>query len=444
MADVMMPTSSEQGGKQDNMFEHVVGSPGDKNCKYEKVRVLGSGSFGEAWLVKRVADGQLLVAKRMDLSQMSAKDQKYVEAEIQCLASCSHFAIIKYLEDFTEDNFMLIIMEYADAGDLNMQIKQRAAEGYRYFEEHEVGYTFVQLAMSVDHIHRRRMLHRDIKGANVMLMTNGLIKLGDFGFSHQYEDSVSDQVASTFCGTPYYLAPELWRRQKYSKKADVWAMGILLYEMMALKRPFMGQGMRALMECVLSGNIPPLPTKFSSDLRAVCLAMLNPDPNQRPSIAELFVMPQMVKLLRDFEKSAQASPLINDELKKQIQDNINEIRETKADDSSCTHVGHVGDVQTAVQFEGNVRKESSKQWKDRYLQLRDGNLVISIKKGDKEAKPLPVTCVASVVPIPFHAAKLDGVFAINTTDQKTMWMQAPSRAVAYEWIHKIQQAMGVA
>ncbi|CUE73253.1 serine-threonine protein kinase, putative [Bodo saltans] len=444
MTDVMMPTSSEQGAKQDKMFEHVVGSPGDKNCKYEKVRVLGSGSFGEAWLVKRVADGQLLVAKRMDLSQMSAKDQKYVEAEIQCLASCSHFAIIKYMEDFTEDNFMLIIMEYADAGDLNMQIKQRAAEGYRYFEEHEVGYTFVQLAMSVDHIHRRRMLHRDIKGANVMLMTNGLIKLGDFGFSHQYEDSVSDQVASTFCGTPYYLAPELWRRQRYSKKADVWAMGILLYEMMALKRPFMGQGMRALMECVLSGNIPPLPTKFSSDLRAVCLAMLNPDPNQRPSIAELFAMPQMVKLLRDFEKSAQASPLINDELKKQIQDNINEIRETKADDSSTTHVGHVGDVQTAVQYEGNVRKESSKQWKDRYLQLRDGNLVISIKKGDKEAKPLPVTCVASVVPIPFHAAKLDGVFAINTTDQKTMWMQAPSRAVAYEWIHKIQQAMGVA
>lgn len=441
----MMPTSSEQGGKQlDAMFEHVVGNPGDKKCKYEKVRVLGSGSFGEAWLVKRVSDGQLLVAKRMDLSQMSAKDQKYVEAEIQCLASCSHFAIIKYLEDFTEDNFMLIIMEYADAGDLNMQIKQRAAEGYRYFEEHEVGYTFVQLAMSVDHIHRRRMLHRDIKGANVMLMTNGLIKLGDFGFSHQYDDSVSDQVASTFCGTPYYLAPELWRRQRYSKKADVWAMGILLYEMMALKRPFMGQGMRALMECVLSGNIPPLPAKFSADLRAVCLAMLNPDPNVRPSIAELFAMPQMAKLLRDFEKSAQASPLINDELKKQIQDNINEIRETKADDSSTTHVGHVGDVQTTVQYEGNVRKESSKQWKDRYLQLRDGSLVISIKKGDKEAKPLPVTCVASVVPIPFHAAKLDGVFAINTTDQKTMWMQAPSRTVAYEWIHKIQQAMGVA
>ena len=186
MSEVIPASTQEAGRTADGgNFQHIVGAPGEKNCKYEKVRVLGSGSFGEAWLVKRTSDGMLLVAKRMDLSQMSAKDQKYVEAEIQCLASCTHFAIVRYIEDFTEDNFMLIIMEYADAGDLNMQIKQRAGEGCRYFEEYEVGYTFVQLAMAVDHVHRRRMLHRDIKGANVMLMTNGLIKLGDFGFSHQ-------------------------------------------------------------------------------------------------------------------------------------------------------------------------------------------------------------------------------------------------------------------
>ena len=251
-------------------------------------------------------------------------------------------------------------------------------------------------------------------------------------------------MANTFCGTPYYLAPELWRRQRYSKKADVWAIGILLFEMMALKRPFNGQGMKALMESVLAGKIPPLPSKFSPELQGVAMAMLQEDPNKRPSMAEVFHLPHMIKLLRDFEISVKSSPLISDELKKQIQENINEIRETPANESSTTHVGHVGDVQTSVEYEGNIRKESNKQWKDRFLMLRDGNLIISIKKGEKEAKPLPVTAVASVVPIPFHAAKLEGVFAINTTDQKTMWMQAPTRQVAYEWIHKIQQAMGVA
>eukprot|EP00388_Colpodella_angusta_P022438 GDKJ01057371.1.p1 GENE.GDKJ01057371.1~~GDKJ01057371.1.p1 ORF type:complete len:289 (-),score=27.30 GDKJ01057371.1:218-1048(-) len=276
-------------------------------------------------------------------------------------------------------------------------------------------------------------------------MTSGLIKLGDFGFSQQYENTVSDQVATTFCGTPYYLAPELWRRQKYSKKADVWAMGILLYEMMALKRPFVGQGMRALMESVLSGKMAPLPSKFSPELQEVVRAILVEDPNKRPSIAELFQLPQMVKLLRDFEKSVQNSQLITADTKKQIQDNIREIREAPVNESNPAHVaGGVGTVRTNIYFEGSIKKESNKVWKDRFLVLRDGHLVISLKKGEKEAKPMSVVAIGSVTPIPFHAAKMEGVFAINTTDEKAMWMQAPSKQECQEWIHKIQQAMGVA
>lgn len=442
----LAPTSQENGGNSDGVagFKSILGAPGDQSCKYEKIRLLGSGSFGEAWLVRRASDGLQLVAKRMDLSAMSEKDHKYVESEIQCLAGCSHFAIVKYYEDFTEDTHMLILMEFANAGDLNMQIKARAAENLRYFEEHEIGYTFIQLAMALEHVHRRKMLHRDIKGANVLLMTNGLIKLGDFGFSQQYEETVSSKVATTFCGTPYYLAPELWRRQRYSKKADVWALGILLYEMMALKRPFVGQGMRALMESVLACDIPPLPTKYSQELRDVVHAILVPDPNLRPSIAQLFQLEHMKRLLRDFEKSVVASSLIDDETKRLIQQNIDDVRESPVDSTTGTHSGSVGEIQTAISYEGCIRKESNKQWKDRYLALKDGNLIISLKKGEKEAKPLPLSFVASVVPIPFHTAQLEGVFAINTVDHKTMWIQAGTRAEAYEWIHKIQQAMGVA
>lgn len=424
-------------------FSQIIGT--ESNCKYQKVKRLGVGSFGEAWLVKRTADNAKLVAKLMDLSAMSAKDFKYVEGEIQCLASCNHFAIVKYYEDFTEDNMMLIIMEFADAGDLNMQIKSRAADNLRYFEEHEVGYTFVQLAMALDHVHRRKMLHRDIKGANVLLMSSGLIKLGDFGFSHKYEETVSGAVATTFCGTPYYLAPELWKRQKYSKKADVWALGILLYEMMALKRPFVGQGMRALMDSVMAGDIPPLPDKFNNNLKEIVHAILVPDPNKRPSMAELFHMPQMKKLLSDFEYSVNNSALISADAKVQIAENIKEIRDTSlTDQTSGAATGSVGEVQNNITYEGPIRKESQHVWKERYLVLRNGELVISLKKGEKEAKPMPLTQVANVVPIPFHAAKADGVFAINTTDQKTMWMQAATRTECYEWIHKIQQAMGVA
>ncbi|EPY39260.1 serine/threonine-protein kinase a [Angomonas deanei] len=381
----------------------------------------------------------------MDLSSMSEKDKKYAQAEIHCLASCDHFAIIKYFEDFIEENFMLIIMEFADAGDLNMQIKQRARDNYSYFEEHEVGYTFVQLAMAVDHIHRRRMLHRDIKGANVMLMTSGIIKLGDFGFSHKYEGTVSDKVASTFCGTPYYLAPEQWNHQRYSKKADVWAMGILLFEMMALRRPYVGQGMRALAEAVRSNTRDcEIPPQYSKYLKELCMIMLQPDPNKRPSCAELFKLPQMIKLMNDFETSVDNSQLVSDALKKQIHENIREIRDTNVEDKGAfTYVGHVGTISTDIYYEGYVRKESSNVWKERFLVLRGGGLVISRQKGEKETDPLPVSEVNSVVTIPEQVASSPGVFAINLSDNKTMWFQALPPDTAQMWVHKIQQAIGV-
>eukprot|EP00656_Telonema_subtile_P055799 TRINITY_DN8750_c0_g1_i1.p1 TRINITY_DN8750_c0_g1~~TRINITY_DN8750_c0_g1_i1.p1 ORF type:complete len:198 (+),score=43.18 TRINITY_DN8750_c0_g1_i1:37-630(+) len=164
---------------------------------------------------------------------------------------CSHPNVIKYEEDHEENDQLLIVMEFADSGDLDRQLKARAADNYRYFQEHEALFLFLQICLSLDHIHRHKMLHRDIKGANVLLTSTGLIKLGDFGFSHQYDDTVSGVVANTFCGTPYYLAPELWSQSPYSKKADVWSLGVILYELMSLKKPFSGNGMRELIDLSL-------------------------------------------------------------------------------------------------------------------------------------------------------------------------------------------------
>lgn len=443
--DDAIPISNQEVEDGDVQFHEILGPAGSTTCKYVRVSDLGCGSFGRALLVRRVSDGLLLVAKRMMLSAMSEKDKKYAAAEIQCLGACDHFAIIKYHEDFVREPFMLIVMEFANAGDLDMQIKKRVKDGYNYFEEHEIGYTFVQLAMAVDHIHRRRMLHRDIKGANVLLMTNGIIKLGDFGFSHQYEHTVSDQVAQTFCGTPYYLAPELWNHQRYSKKADVWAMGIVLFELMALRRPFVGQGLRVLSEAVMQNQRDcDLPSHYSQELKELCNIMLQTNPNKRPSCAQLFKLPQMIKLLDDFEVSVDHSPMVSEELKRQIHENMREIRQTNANDPEAfTFVGPVGAVSTAVTYEGYVRKEGNQVWKERFLALRDGGLVISRQKGDKETKPLPVSFIHSVMFVPEQTACSPGVFVIILADANTMWFQALPPETVQMWVHKIQQAIGV-
>ena len=225
----------------------------------------------------------------------------------------------------------------------------------------------------------------------------------------------------------------------------MWAMGILLFEMMALRRPFVGHGMRALSEAVMTNKRDcELPPQYSHQLKELCNIMLQADPNRRPSCAQLFKLPHMVKLLSDFETSVDNSQLVSDALKRKIRENIAEIRQTNANDPEAfTFVGHVGTISTSVFYEGYVRKESSNTWKERFLVLRDGGLVISRRKGDKETKPLPVTFINSVVFVPEHTACSPGVFAINLTDTKTMWFQALPPETAEMWVHKIQQAIGV-
>src|SRR3989338_6557025 len=103
-------------------LQPLVGEKGS-NAKYIKRKLLGSGSYGTALLVERAIDNEIYVAKIMDLGQMSARDKQYAYSEIKCLAACDHPNIIQYLEDAEDENSLTIIMEFADAPDLDPHIK---------------------------------------------------------------------------------------------------------------------------------------------------------------------------------------------------------------------------------------------------------------------------------------------------------------------------------
>lgn len=430
------------------MAEPVIPLLGQKGsgdtCKYYKRKLIGTGSYGEAWLAERVTDSQIFVCKTMDLGKMSARDKQYAYSEIKCLANCDHPNIIKYVEDREEADQLQIVMEFADSGDLDRQIKARAADNNRYFQEHEALFLFLQICLSLEHIHRHKMLHRDIKGANILLTSTGLIKLGDFGFSHQYEDTVSGGVANTFCGTPYYLAPELWENKRYSKKADVWSLGVLLYEILALKRPFTATNMKGLMSKVLKGEFPPLPDKYSQDLKDVVKFILDVDPNHRPSIIDIFALPYIKEGLRVLSETVKKNTRIPEETKAALVAHIEEVSKSTAGQEKTT----VGSINLEISYQGTVRKlggVNGKSWKDRYLLLRKGHLVICEKEGDEaNGKALSLEQVQSVCPVPSSTAKRDFVFALNTTGGKSMWLQGTTKEEMEAWIHAIQQALGVA
>ena len=417
-------------------------------CKYYKRKLIGTGSYGEAWLAERVSDQAIFVAKTMDLGKMSARDKQYAYSEIKCIANCKHPNIIQYVEDAEEQGQLQIVMEFADSGDLDRQIKARAADNLRYFAEHEALFIFLQICLAMDHIHRKKMLHRDIKGANILLTSTGLVKLGDFGFSHQYEDTVSGVVANTFCGTPYYLAPELWNNQRYSKKADIWSLGVLLYEILALKRPFTATNMKGLMAKVLAGEYPALPDRFSQGLKDVVRVMLTIDANQRPSIAEIFEMPYIREGLAGLMDTIRKNSRIPDETKAAFQEHVDLILSGTSDATSGTRTRNVGQINKDISHEGVVSKlggVAGKAWKERWLTLQRGYLIICDQKGDEASgKALSLDQVQSVCPVPPSTAKRDYVFALNTHGGKSMWLQAVNNAEMEQWIHVIQQALGIA
>jgi serine/threonine protein kinase len=418
--------------------------PGATAAKYSCIKVVGSGVSGTAFLFNRSEDGKKLIAKVTNLSNMTDKKKMYARTEILCLARCHHFAIIGHHEDHVspDGSHLLLVMELADAGDLNRQIKARGkAQPVTYFKEHEVAFLFLQIVMAVDYIHRNRMIHRDIKSANIFLMSCGITKLGDFGFSQLYEDTVSSAVAGTFCGTPYYLAPELWRRQRYSKKADVWSLGIVLYEMAALKRPFTSDTMVGLMDKVMAGTYDPLPPDLSNGMCDLVQSLLQFDPNARPSTKQILALPYMTYVVKQFEASVKSSVNFSETDKTSIFEELQIAQQPLSASESIP----VGEVVNSVKHKGSVLKEGSRGWKSRFLVLASGELTISLVESYVgETRTVPLAAMAGVLHVKTEEKEREHVFTIElAVGADPLFFQAESAESAEMWVEKLQAALGL-
>lgn len=138
------------------------------------------------------------------------------------------------------------------------------------------------MCLAIKHCHDRKILHRDLKAQNIFLTKTGIVKLGDFGISKVLSSTVEKAV--TIVGTPYYLSPEIIQNKPYSFKSDMWSLGVLLYEMCALKPPFNGSNIHMLAMQIVRGQYPPLSSTFSYELRGLVNKLITQDPNKRPNI----------------------------------------------------------------------------------------------------------------------------------------------------------------
>ena len=263
------------------------------------IKQLGSGAFSTVSLVTRKQDQKIYALKCVQISKLSSIERQNSLNEIRLLASINHKNIISYKESFySEENQTLnIILEYADDGDLQTKIISKKKFGC-FFEEKTIWSIFIQMVKGLNELHKRKIIHRDLKSANIFLMKNGICKLGDLNVAKVVENG----LLRTQTGTPYFASPEIWEDKPYSFKSDIWSIGCILYQMAGLKMPFQGKNIKEVYYNLKNINIPPLPEIYSPDLMYMVKKLLKLNPDQRPSTQEILddeIIKNRMKMISD-------------------------------------------------------------------------------------------------------------------------------------------------
>lgn len=267
---------------------------------YQKIRSLGKGSFGQAWLVISKRDKRKYVAKVMQ-EFTTKEEQEDCIKEAHVLHSLRHENIVAYVDSFQERGQFHIVMEFVDGGDLS-ELLQRQKRRRSYMPQKRVLNIFWQICKAITYCHDNKTLHRDIKSQNIFLMKSGVVKVGDFGIAKVLDSTTA--LAQTKIGTPYYLSPEICEDKPYDQKSDVWALGCLLYEMLTLDVPFKAKDMMNLVRMILFKQPRTLPTGvYDQSVQNLVLSLLAKDPRRRPTVKQILQHP----LFRVFSSSSSSS-----------------------------------------------------------------------------------------------------------------------------------------
>ena len=246
---------------------------------FKREKVLGTGSFGYVYLVRRRQDNKIYALKTVDLSKLNKKEQENSVNEVRILASVNHPNVIGYKEAFWDDDksSLNIVMEYADDGDLHTKIEKIKKEG-GCFKEPLIWSYSIQMIEGLKALHDMKIMHRDLKSANIFLVKDKhQCKIGDMNVSKV----IKEKVLTTQTGTPYYASPEVWKDNPYSYKSDLWSIGCVIYELCELRPPFQGKDLDELYENVCKGQPERINKIYSEDLWNMILMLLQVDVNKR-------------------------------------------------------------------------------------------------------------------------------------------------------------------
>ncbi|CAN6458632.1 unnamed protein product [Victoria cruziana] len=269
--------------------------------RWKKGKLLGRGTFGHVYVGFNSENGQMCAIKEVKVipdDPSSKESLKQLNQEISLLSQLSHPNIVQYYGSDMDDSTLSVFLEYLSGGSIHKLLQE-----YGQFKEPVIRNYTAQILSGLSYLHKRNTVHRDIKGANILVDPNGVIKLADFGMA-KHINCCSSPLS--FKGSPYWMAPEvIMNTNGYNWAVDIWSLGCTVLEMATSKPPWIQyEGVAAIFKIGNSKEIPPIPDYISDEGKNFINLCLQRDPSLRPTASQLLGHP----FVRD--QVATKSPII--------------------------------------------------------------------------------------------------------------------------------------
>ena len=254
--------------------------------RYHPGDELGKGAFSRVFRALDVVTGSLVAIKQVDILPLSARDKERIRQELDLLTRLIHPNIVSLIDFEETEEYFNFILEYIEGGSLH-SLKGK----YGNIPEPLLSYFMFQTLKGLQYLHSFKIMHRDIKGANILLTKSGECKLADFG---SCSDSFGDRQI-TMIGTPYWMAPELISQTGGGPASDIWSLGCTILELFTGQPPYWKLNSNLALYRMVEDPHPPLPSNCSEDLQEFLFNCFLKDEKMRYTATELLQHPWIVQ-----------------------------------------------------------------------------------------------------------------------------------------------------